>query len=97
MSGPLFGGAADPARIMLLAVGADGAEIAMPSCEDMIADRLGQAAVASPTDASRLLQARALFRLAPQIDMDYLRRRVVQEGGDPAALTEDEHGGPPDA
>jgi hypothetical protein len=45
----------------------------------MIADRLGQAAVASPTDKSRLLQARALFRLAPSLDRDYLRRRVVQE------------------
>jgi hypothetical protein len=94
VSGPLFNGASDPARIMLVAVTPDGAEIAMPSFEDMIADRLAQAAVASPTDPSRLLQARALFRLAPTLDMDYLRRRVAQEGGDLAALEEDRSRGP---
>jgi len=88
VSGRLFDGAADPARIVLIAVPPDGADIAAPSYEDMIADRLAQAAVASPTDRSRLLQARALFRLAPALDMDYLRRRVIEEGGDLAGLEE---------
>ena len=97
VSGSLFDGASDPGKIMLVAVAPDGSEIAMPSFEDMIADRLGQAAVASPTDRSRLLQARALFRLAPNLDMDYLTRRVVQEGGDLAALEEDECRGPDEA
>ena len=97
VSKALFDGASDPGKIMLVAVTPDGSEIAMPSFEDMIADRLGQAAIASPTDRSRLLQARALFRLAPSLDMDYLRRRVVQEGGDLAALEEDECRGPGEA
>jgi len=97
VSGALFDGASDPDKIVLVAVTPDGAEIAMPSFEDMIADRLGQAATASPTDRSRLLQARALFRLAPKLDMAYLTRRVVQEGGDMALLQKDECRGPSEA
>ena len=54
--------------------------------EDLIADRLGQHAVASPTDDSRLRQARSLFLLGQDIDLAYLRRQVTEEGGDPALL-----------
>jgi hypothetical protein len=91
VSGRLFDDASDPDRILLLAITPEGADIALPSYEDMIADRLAQAAVAPPTDASRLLQARALFRLAPSLDLAYLKRRVGEEGGDfSLLLPEDE-------
>jgi hypothetical protein len=52
----------------------------------MIADRLAQHAVSSPTDDSRLQQARYLFRLAEGLDISYLYRRMIEEGGDPALL-----------
>lgn len=52
----------------------------------MIADRLGQYAVASKTDKSRLERARMLFKLAETLDIDYLQRGIVEEGGDPATL-----------
>ena len=54
--------------------------------EDRIADRLGQHAVASPADTSRLDQARALFGLANTLDKAYLLRRIRDDGGDPALL-----------
>lgn len=90
VSGRLFDGASDPGRILLLAITPDGAAVALPAFEDMIADRLAQAVLAPPTDRSRLLQARALFRLAPSLDLAYLQKRVAEEGGDFALLTPDE-------
>ena len=82
VSGRLFDGLADLARIAVIIVGRDGPGIALPSVEDMIADRLGQAMVSSPGDPSRLMQARQLYRLAALLDMAYLERRVREEGGD---------------
>jgi hypothetical protein len=65
----------------------EGGTVALPAIEDMIADRLGQHAAAAPaSDKSRLLQAKALFRLAEKPDIGYLRRRISDEGGDPALL-----------
>ncbi|MGI4939962.1 MAG: hypothetical protein ACRYHQ_05270, partial [Janthinobacterium lividum] len=54
--------------------------------EDLIADRLAQHSVASPTDDSRLRQARMLFGLAERLDRVYLLARIRDEGGDPALL-----------
>jgi hypothetical protein len=82
VSGRLFDGLADLTRIAVIIVGRDGPGIALPSVEDMIADRLGQAMVSSPGDPSRLMQARQLYRLAALLDMAYLERRVHEEGGD---------------
>lgn len=82
VSGRLFDGLADLARIAVVIVGRDGPAIALPSVEDMIADRLGQAMVSSPGDPSRLMQARHLYRLAASLDMAYLERRVREEGGE---------------
>ena len=53
----------------------------MPSFEDMIADRLGQHAVDRSPDSPLLQQARLLFRLAVALDLEYLERRVAEEGG----------------
>lgn len=59
-----------------------GHELLLPSFEDMIADRLAQHAVASPTDDSRLRQARMILMMAKDIDVHYLKRRVAEEDGD---------------
>lgn len=47
------------------------------SVEDLIADRMGQ--YASGTAADRLDQARILFGLHPDADLDYLERRIREE------------------
>lgn len=85
VSGPLFDGLSDTTRLFHLVV-KPPAEITLPSIEDMIADRLGQYAVAPPSDNSRLLQARALFELAEDLDLAYLLERIGNEGGDAALL-----------
>src|SRR5207237_3389593 len=61
VSGPLFDGRADNERLIELRV-REGNFIVLPSIEDMIADRLAQHAVASPSDPSRLRQAEMLLR-----------------------------------
>jgi hypothetical protein len=85
VSGALFDGRADSGRLIRLAVRHTGV-IILPAIEDMIADRLAQHAVAAPSDDSRLRQARTLFQLAAKLDVDYLRRRIAEEGGDAALL-----------
>jgi len=82
---PLFDGRSDLDRVVRLAVVPFG-ELVLPSVEDLIADRLAQHSVASPTDNSRLNQAKALFALAPSCDRDYLLRRIIEEGGDPSLI-----------
>ncbi|MBY0335316.1 MAG: hypothetical protein K2X11_01800 [Acetobacteraceae bacterium] len=68
-------------RLQLLKTEA-GSAIALPPVEDLIADRLGQHAVASPTDDSMLEQAKLLVSIAESLDLAYLETRVRQEGGD---------------
>jgi len=85
VSGQLFDGKAEHDRLVRLRI-KDHSEIIVPAVEDLIADRLAQHAVASSSDTSRLLQARALFACAPKVDMTYLTRRVLEEGGDPELL-----------
>jgi hypothetical protein len=84
VSGPLFDGLADKQRMVRLTT--DGGTILLPAIEDLIADRLGQHAVASRSDTSRLLQAKALFAMAESIDRHYLCRRILEEGGDPLLI-----------
>lgn len=76
VSSSLFGGLADRQRIQLLDLGPDG-HAAVVSVEDVIADRMGQ--YASGTAPELLEQARALFRLHPDVDMEYLDERVRYE------------------
>ena len=86
VSGSLFDGRAEPARLRRLAI-RGGGSVTLPSVEDMIADRLGQHAVASPTDRSRLLQAQGMLDLAEGLDREYLKGRVREEGGDLGLLS----------
>lgn len=75
VSGPLFDGHSDPKKLVNVYI-TDRDAIVLPAVEDMIADRLGQHAVSSPSDDSRLQQARLIFLLADTIDMGYLTRRL---------------------
>jgi len=84
VTGPLFDGLADQARVVQIEFQPDSAVI-LPAVEDMIADRLGQYE-ANRRDPSRLHQAKLLFQVAKTIDMDYLRRRIAQESGDVSLL-----------
>ena len=85
VTGPVFDGLADRRRMLRLVLKEDS-EIIIPAVEDLIADRLGQHAIASPADRSRLDQAQALFKMADGIDRRYLVKRIVEEGGDPALI-----------
>ena len=85
VSGAYFDGRGDRARLLRLVV-RDYAAIVIPAVEDLIADRLGQYARTGNADGSRLLQAQALLKLAKKIDGPYLRRRIGEEGGDPARI-----------
>ena len=85
VSGSLFDGQADRKRLLRITLSRHGG-IVLPSVEDMIADRLAQHAVASPTDDSRLRQARTLFALFDDLDKDYLFERIRYEGGDASLL-----------
>lgn len=85
VSGQLFDGKADFNKLLKLQI-TSRSEVILPSVEDMIADRLGQHAVASASDTSRLEQAKALFALAQDVEPSYLTQRIREEGGDPALI-----------
>ena len=76
VSSALLDGAADRDRVVMVDLGADG-RAAIISVEDMIADRMGQyASGAAPTMRE---QARKLFGLHDDLDLDYMERRIRHE------------------
>lgn len=77
VSGALFDGRTDRQRILVAAI-SPGAEVGFPPVEDMIADRLGQFAASRERDPEMLAQARLLAALASKIDIDSLRRRIIE-------------------
>ncbi len=82
-------GNVDRDHIILVENVVDGAGFAIIAVEDLIADRMGQ--YASGTARDRLDQARQLFALHPDVDLDYLERRIrFETAGDYGieALTE---------
>ena len=72
-----MGGGIDPSRLRVVAFAGEAARFRIVSVEDLIADRMGQ--FASGTAAEMLGQARALFRLYPDLDCAYLGRRIGEE------------------
>ena len=84
VSGGYFDGKADRTKCLKLAINGDSA-IVLPAVEDLIADRLAQYAVSAGDDAM-LEQAKALFALSNGLDLDYLKRRVLEEGGNVGLL-----------
>ena len=85
VSGPLFDGRADAARLLIVAFGA-GSRIGLPSTEDLIADRLAQFAASGRKDHAMCAQAELLFRLGMIKDSAYLRRRIIEESGEPGDI-----------
>ena len=72
----MLDGVADPERLLLLGLGEDG-RVAVIAIEDIIADRMGQ--YASGSAPAMLEQARALFALHRDADVQYLDRRIRYE------------------
>ncbi|MDQ8758127.1 hypothetical protein RCO27_18020 [Sphingosinicella sp. LHD-64] len=72
-----MGGTVDPDRIGLVRPIGETALFRILSVEDMIADRMGQ--YASGTAPEMRGQAQALLRLYPDLDRDYLERRIREE------------------
>ena len=81
VSGSLFDGRTERDRLFKVEL-REGETIVLPPVEDMIADRLAQHSQASPTDTSRLDQARAMLVVSGTVDRAYLLQRVEEEGGD---------------
>ena len=76
VSSSLMGGMAERDRVQLIDLGPDG-EIAIVAVEDIIADRMGQ--YASGSAPEMLEQARRLFALHGDADLDYMERRIRYE------------------
>lgn len=72
-------GTVDRDRLLLVQGVADDAAFVVIPIEDLIADRMGQ--YSSCTAPTMLEQARILYRLHPDLDREYLERRVRQESG----------------
>ena len=76
VSGSLLDGMADRERVRLLDLVGDGIA-SIISLEDMIADRMGQ--YASGTAREMLQQAKTMFTLYPDADLDYMEQRIRYE------------------
>ena len=85
VSGALFEGKADNDKLLAVPI-LDDKEVVFPAIEDLIADRLGQFASSKNRDESMLIQAKLLFDLASDCDHAYLKRRIIEETGDPAVI-----------
>jgi hypothetical protein len=86
VTGPLFDGRSDKSRGIAIELKPDS-ELTLPAWEDLIADRLSQFAAQDGKSHHELVeQARLLFRLASEIDHDYLKHRVTEDGGDLSLL-----------
>lgn len=82
VSGALFDGRTERKRLELVQLSDDGLEVLrFPPVEDMIADRLAQYEASPNSHADMLEQARLLWRLADELDFDYLVKRVRDEIG----------------
>jgi hypothetical protein len=78
VSSTLLDGMADRDRVELLEFAPDG-EVAVLSVEDIIADRMGQ--YASGSAPAMREQARRLFVLHNEADLDYMDQRIRYESG----------------
>jgi hypothetical protein len=86
VTGPLFDGRSDKSRGIAIELKPDS-ELTLPAWEDLIADRLSQFSAQDGKSHHELVeQARLLFQLASEIDHDYLKRRVTEDGGDLSLL-----------
>jgi len=77
VSGLLFDGRTDRARLVIVQIGEHRAQL--PPVEDMIADRMGQYASNPRGRGDMLDQAVALYVLAEDLDEAYLEKRIREE------------------
>lgn len=77
VSGHLFDGRCDRARLVLAKVGED--TIHLPPIEDLIADRMGQYNSSPQKVPAMLEQAAVLYLLADDLDDAYLHRRIQED------------------
>ncbi|MFA7431423.1 MAG: hypothetical protein WCZ23_14790 [Rhodospirillaceae bacterium] len=77
VKGPLFDGRSDRSRLVLYMF--ENGSILVPPIEDMIADRMGQDTSAPRGVPMMREQAVALYKLAENLDLDYLDKRIRQE------------------
>jgi hypothetical protein len=85
VSGRLFDGRSDVEKLTVVPILTDG-EVTFPPIEDLIADRLAQYASSKNKAVEMLEQARLMFDLASDCDEAYLRRRIIEETGDPGEI-----------
>ncbi len=78
VSSTLLDGMAERERVILLDFAPDG-EISVLSVEDIIADRMGQFASGSAPEMRE--QARSLFILHNEADLNYMEQRIRYESG----------------
>lgn len=72
----LMDGHADPKRVRLFDFDGEG-RFSVIALEDLIADRMGQ--YASGTVREALQQARTLYALSENLDLDYMEKRIREE------------------
>lgn len=72
----LLDGMADRDMVQIVELSPDG-DVAILAPEDMIADRMGQ--YASGSAPEMLGQARALFAICEELDINYMSRRIQEE------------------
>ena len=84
VSGPLFDGLSDPQKLVVVTLATDS-KVIVASIEDLIADRLGQYG-ANSAHAELLAQARLLYTLGSNLDLTYLRKRIIEDTGNPALV-----------
>jgi hypothetical protein len=78
VSGALFDGASDRAKIRVVDVG-NGHRVAIAAPKDMVADRLGQYCSTSNRVPPMLDQAVKMWQLAGDLDEAYLDKRIRDE------------------
>lgn len=77
VSGYLFDGRCDRARLVLVKIGEDA--IHLPPIEDLIADRMGQFNSSPQGVRESLIQAVTLYLLAETLDEAYLHKRIQED------------------
>lgn len=77
VSGHLFDGRCDRARLVLARIGED--IIHLPPIEDLIADRMGQYNSSPQKVPAMLEQAAVLYLLADDLDEAYLHKRIQED------------------
>jgi len=86
VSGQLMDGQAERSRIVIVRLPGGAGETRLIPLEDLIADRMAQALAGPRIEKDMQNQSVSLYRLAENLDRDYLDRRIKTETGNAATL-----------